>query len=112
MAYRAPVDDFKFVFHYLADMPGLLRLSAFAGVECDLVDAVLEENATFTAEAIAPTNRISDQHPPICQAGHVRMPDPIHLAFKRFVDGGWQGLRHPEQWGGAGATEAACYRDD
>ncbi len=102
MAYRAPVDDFKFVFHYLADMPGLLRLSAFAGVECDLVDAVLEENATFTAEAIAPTNRISDQHPPICQAGHVRMPDPIHLAFKRFVDGGWQGLRHPEQWGGQG----------
>lgn len=102
MAYRAPVDDFKFVFHYLADMPGLLRLSAFIGVERDLIDAVLEENATFTAEVIAPTNRIGDQQPPVCQAGDVRMPAPIHVAFKSFVEGGWQGLRHPEQWGGQG----------
>jgi len=102
MAYRAPVDDFKFVFHYLADMPGLLRLSAFVGVERDLVDAILEENATFTAEVVAPTNRIGDQQPPVCLAGHVRMPAPIHVAFKSFVEGGWQGLRHPEQWGGQG----------
>lgn len=102
MAYRAPVDDFKFIFKYLADMPGLLSLPAFFGVETDLLNAVLEENAKFTAEVVAPTNRISDQQPPICQAGHVRMPDPIHLAFKSFVEGGWQGLRHPEQWGGQG----------
>jgi alkylation response protein AidB-like acyl-CoA dehydrogenase len=102
MTYYAPVEDFKFVFNYLADMPSLLRLPAFAGVERDLIDAVLEENAKFTAEVVAPTNRISDQHPPVCKAGHVRMPDPIHAAFKSFVEGGWQGLRHPEQWGGQG----------
>ncbi len=89
MAYSAPVDDFKFVFNYLADMPGLLSLPAFSGVEMDLLNAVLEENAKFTAEVVAPTNRVSDQHPPVCQAGHVRMPAPIHAAFKSFVEGGW-----------------------
>lgn len=102
MTYRAPVEDFKFVFDYLADMPSLLGLPAFAGIEMDLIDAVLQENAKFTAEVVAPTNRISDRHPPECQRGEVVMPTQIHDAFKHFVDGGWQGLRHPEQWGGQG----------
>lgn len=102
MTYRAPVEEFKFVFNALADMPGLLTLPAFAGVELDLLAAVLEENAKFTAEVVAPTNRVSDRQPPVCQAGHVKMPAEIHEAFKGFVQGGWQGLRHPEQWGGQG----------
>jgi alkylation response protein AidB-like acyl-CoA dehydrogenase len=102
MTYRAPVEDFKFVFNALADMPGLLKLPAFAGVELDLLAAVLEENAKFTAEVIAPTNRTSDRQPPVCQAGQVSMPAEIHEAFRQFVQGGWQGLRHPEQWGGQG----------
>ena len=102
MTYRAPVEDFKFVFNALADMPGLLKLPAFAGLELDLLAAVLEENAKFTAEVVAPTNRISDRQPPVCQAGRVTMPVEIHEAFRQFVQGGWQGLRHPEQWGGQG----------
>lgn len=102
MTYRAPIEDFKFVFNALADMPGLLQLPAYAGVEADLLDAVLEENAKFTAEVVAPTNRISDREPPVCHAGQVKMPAQIHEAFKHFVQGGWQGLRHPEQWGGQG----------
>lgn len=102
MTYQAPVADFKFVFNHLAGLPELLRLPAFAGIESDLVDAVLEENAKFTAEVVAPTNRISDRQPPVCQAGQVTMPAEIHATFKAFVEGGWQGLRHPEQWGGQG----------
>ena len=102
MTDRAPVEDFIFVFNALADMPGLLKLPAFAGVEQDLLLAVLEENAKFTAEVVAPTNRTSDRQPPVCLAGQVSMPIEIHEAFKRFVQGGWQGLRHPEQWGGQG----------
>lgn len=102
MTYRAPIEDFKFVFNYLANMPGLLNLPAFAGVEMDLLDAVLEENAKFTEQVVAPTNRVSDRQPPVCQNGKVVMPVEIHEAFKHFVEGGWQGLRHPEKWGGQG----------
>lgn len=102
MTYHAPVADFKFIFNHLADLPALLRLPAFAGIESDLVSAVLEENAKFTAEVVAPTNRISDRQPPQCQVGQVNMPAEIHAAFNAFVQGGWQGLRHPEQWGGQG----------
>jgi len=102
MTYRAPVEDFKFVFNALVDMPGVLALPAYAGIEPDLIDAVLEENAKFTSEVVAPTNRISDRQPPVCHAGQVTMPLALHTTFEKFAEGGWQGLRHPVQWGGQG----------
>jgi len=102
MTYRAPVEDFKFVFNALVDMPGVLTLPAYAGIEPDLIDAVLEENAKFTSEVVAPTNRISDRQLPVCHAGQVTLPLALHDTFKKFAEGGWKGLRHPEQWGGQG----------
>ena len=102
MTYRAPVEDFRFVFEHLAGMPELLKLAAFSAVEPDLIEAVLEENAKFTEEAIAPTNWDGDQHPPVYSDGTVRMPESFKKAFGHFVGGGWQGLRHPEQFGGQG----------
>lgn len=102
MTFRAPTEDFRFVFEHIAGMPGLLELEAYAAVEPDLVDAVLEENAKFTAEVLAPTNWDGDQHPPTYRDGVVTMPDSYQKAFGHFVEGGWQGLRHPEAFGGQG----------
>ncbi len=102
MTYRAPVDDFRFVFEHIAALPELLKLPVFAGLEPDLLEAVLHENAKFAAEVVAPTNWDGDQHPPAYSNGVVTMPASYQNAFKQFVEGGWQGLRHPEQWGGQG----------
>lgn len=102
MTFRAPVDDFQFVFKHLSGLPQLLTLPVFAEAQFDLIDAVLEENAKFTEEVVAPTNRIGDCQPPVCQNGVVKMPAAFHEAFGHFTQGGWQGLRHPQQWGGQG----------
>ena len=102
MTYRAPIEDFRFVFEHLAGMPELLKLEAYSAIEPDLIDAVLEENAKFTEEVIAPTNWDGDQHPPTYAQGIVRMPESFQKAFGHFVEGGWQGLRHPDQFGGQG----------
>lgn len=102
MTYRAPVDDFRFVFEHIAGLPELLTLPAFSELEPDVIEAVLQENAKFASEIVAPTNWDGDQHPPVYANGVVKMPASYHHAFKQFVEGGWQGLRHPEQWGGQG----------
>lgn len=102
MTYRAPIEDFRFVFEHIAGLPELLKLDAYSAVEPDLVDAVLEENAKFTGEVIAPTNWDGDQHPPVYADGTVQMPESFKKAFAHFVEGGWQGLRHPDQFGGQG----------
>jgi len=104
MTYRAPVEDFSFVFEHIAGLPELLKLQAFSGLEPDLIEAVLQENAKFTSEVVAPTNWDGDQHPPVYANGVVTMPGSYQRAFKQFVEGGWQGLRHPEQWGGPSRT--------
>ena len=102
MTFRAPVQDFRFVFEHLAGLPELLKLPAFSAVEPDLVDAVLEENARFTEEVVAPTNWDGDQNPPQWKDGVVHSPESFRKAFAQYAEGGWQGLRHPEQWGGQG----------
>ena len=106
MTFRAPVEDFQFVFKHVSGLPQLLALPAFAEAQFDLIDAVLEENAKFTEEVVAPTNRIGDCHPPVCQNGVVTMPEAFKQAFVHFAQGGWQGLRHPQQWGGQGLPKA------
>jgi len=106
MTFRAPVEDFQFVLKHLSGLSQLLTLPVFAEAQFDLIDAVLEENATFTEEVVAPTNRIGDCQPPVCQNGVVTMPAAFHQAFEHFTQGGWQGLRHPQQWGGQGLPKA------
>ena len=106
MTFRAPIEDFQFVFKHLSGLPQLLELPVFSEAQFDLIDAVLEENAKFTEEVVAPTNRIGDSQPPVCQQGVVTMPQAFHQAFTHFTQGGWQGLRHPQQWGGQGLPKA------
>ncbi|MEY3741021.1 MAG: hypothetical protein RLZZ192_1697 [Pseudomonadota bacterium] len=106
MTFRAPIEDFQFVFKHLSGLPQLLELPVFSEAQFDLIDAVLEENAKFTEEVVAPTNRIGDSQPPVCQQGVVTMPKAFHQAFTHFTQGGWQGLRHPQQWGGQGLPKA------
>ena len=66
MTFRAPVEDFQFVFKHVSELPQLLALPVFAEAQFDLIDAVLEENAKFTEEVVAPTNRLGDCQPPVC----------------------------------------------
>ena len=102
MTYCAPVQEFRFIFQHIAGLPELLKLPAYSAVEADLIDAVLEENARFTEEVVAPTNWDGDQNPPQLKDGVVKSPASFHKAFAQYAEGGWQGLRHPEEWGGQG----------
>ena len=63
MSYVAPVKDMLFVINELA---GLAEINALPGMEdatADTVEAVLEENAKFCGEVVAPLNVIGDREP-------------------------------------------------
>ena len=100
--FKAPTDDIRFVLNELADLDGVLAMPAFAEVTPDLVDAVLEENARFVEEVVAPLNRVGDTQPPTWQDGSVTTSPGFREAFRAFAEGGWQGLQHDPQWGGQG----------
>lgn len=102
MTYRAPTEDIRFVIKELADLEGVLRLPGFEEVSEDLVVAVLEENARFVEQAIAPTNRPGDTSGASWKDGDVTTAPGFKQAFQQFAQGGWQGLQHDPHWGGQG----------
>ena len=102
MTYRAPTQDINFVLKELADLEGVLALPGFEDVTDDLVEAVLEENARFVEQAIAPLNQGADRSPPQWSDGIVTTSPGFKKAFRDFAQGGWQGLQHETTWGGQG----------
>jgi alkylation response protein AidB-like acyl-CoA dehydrogenase len=71
----------------------------------------LEECARFNEEVVAPLNWEGDRNPSSFHDGEVRTTPGFKQAFKQFVEGGWQGLQHPEAFGGQGLPKlihAAC----
>jgi alkylation response protein AidB-like acyl-CoA dehydrogenase len=102
MSYVAPLRDMLFVMNELA---GLAAVNALPGCEDatpETVEAVLEENAKFTGEVVAPLNWTGDQQPSYWKDGEVFTTKGFKEAFKMFGEAGWQGVQHPAEFGGQG----------
>jgi len=102
MSYIAPLKDMAFVMNELA---GLAAISALPGCEDatpETAEAVLEENAKFCVEVVAPLNWEGDLHPSSWKDGVVTTTKGFKEAFKAFGEAGWQGVQHPVEFGGQG----------
>ncbi|HET9646294.1 MAG TPA: acyl-CoA dehydrogenase family protein, partial [Burkholderiaceae bacterium] len=111
MSYRAPVKDMLFDMKELANLESLTRLPGFEEVGIDTAQAVLEECAKFNEEVVAPLNFEGDRHPSSWKDGIVTTTPGFKDAFEQFGESGWQGLQHPEEFGGQGLPKtiaAAC----
>lgn len=102
MGYTAPLKDMLFVLNELA---GLTEVNALPGCEDatpETVGAVLEENAKFCGEVVAPLNFTGDKEPSYWHDGKVTTSKGFKEAFKAFGEAGWQGVQHPVDVGGQG----------
>ncbi len=102
MSYKAPLKDMQFVINELAHLSAISSLPGCEDATPDTVEAVLEENARFCGEVIAPLNHPSDKEPSFWRDGNVTTSKGFKEAFKAFVDAGWQGVQHPAEFGGQG----------
>ena len=102
MSYTAPLKEMAFVMNELA---GLSAISALPGCEDatpETAEAVLEENARFCSEVVAPLNWAGDLQPSSWKDGVVTTTKGFKEAFKAFGEAGWQGVQHPVEFGGQG----------
>ncbi len=102
MSYRAPVKDMLFVMNELADLAGVQALPGCEDATLDTAEAILEENAKFCGEVVAPLNASSDKEPSFWHDGEVTTSAGFKPAFKAFAAAGWQGVQHPVAFGGQG----------
>ena len=102
MTYATPIRDMRFALDQMAGFPALMRSGAYPDLSSDMVDAIIGEAAKFCDGVIAPLNAASDRAPSRLENGVVRTSPGFREAYRQYVDGGWNSLAFPEEWGGQG----------
>jgi len=111
MSYVAPVKDMLFCMKELAGLEAVAQLPGFEEAGYETAQAVLEESAKFNEGVLAPLNFEGDKNPSYWKDGKVFTTPGFKDAFRQFGEGGWQGLQHPQSFGGQGLPKtigAAC----
>ncbi|EKF19900.1 acyl-CoA dehydrogenase [Nitratireductor pacificus] len=100
--YSAPVDEIAFTLKHVTGFASDLEAGRFGDLSDDLVDAILGEAGRFAAEEIAPLARIGDEKGAVLEDGAVTTPPGWADLYRRWCEGGWNGLSAPEEFGGQG----------
>lgn len=99
--YKAPLRDLNFLINDVLDYPGhYASLSNGSEATPDMVEAILEAMATLSEEVLAPLNSSGDAEGCSFKDGKVTTPAGFKEAYREYVEGGWQGLSFPEEYGG------------
>jgi alkylation response protein AidB-like acyl-CoA dehydrogenase len=105
--YKAPLRDMQFVLKELAGLDEIAKLPGFEEANPDLVDQVLEEAAKFASGVLSPLNKPADEEGSIWENGSVRTPAGFKEAYNQFVEGGWNSMQAPPEYGGQGLPRIA-----
>ena len=102
MEYTAPLKDILFTVKYVAALNRVQQLPNCEEATEETVQAILEENARFCGEVIAPLNWSGDQNHGSWKDGQVLTSPGFKEAYQAYVQAGWQGLQHDTAYGGQG----------
>lgn len=106
MAYRAPVDQIRFILNKVVDLPRVAATDLFAEASPDTVDAILNEAGKMTTEVLAPLNRNGDLTPARLENGVLVSSPGFDKGFAAIAEGGWVGLAADPEYGGMGLPQA------
>ena len=101
--YKAPVQDYLFLLNDVFSIERYADVPGYADLSPDILEATLAEAAKLCNNVLAPLNRVGDSEG--CtrhEDGSVTTPTGFKEAFDQFRDGGWNGLKFPEEYGGQG----------
>lgn len=101
--FKAPLRDMRFLMNEVFDYPKhYSELSNGADATPDMVDAILTECARYCEEVLAPLNLSGDLEGCHFNNGEVTTPKGFKEAYQQYVEGGWQSLTYPQEFGGQG----------
>ncbi len=102
MSYRAPVIDMTATMRHAAGLDRAVRDGLLGDLTVEDVGAILEEGARFAGEVIAPLNRVGDTAGTPLTDGRITMPPGFREAYRSWIEGGWNALPGPVEYGGQG----------
>ena len=99
--YQPRLADVRFILENVLHAPQrIAELPAFAEVDADLMNQVLEEAGKFVADQIAPLNRVGDEVGAQFNQGQVTLPPGFKEAYQSFWQSGWASLTTATEDGG------------
>ena len=102
MPFRAPVEDYNFLFEHIVNLDAVRATDKFADATDDVTRAILEEAGKMCNEVLAPLQRPGDLHPAKLENGVVRTSPGYAEGFKAIAEGGWIGISADPDFGGMG----------
>ena len=106
MTYRAPVEDYNFLFEHVVSLDGVRATDRFADASADVTRAILTEAGKISEEVLAPLQRSGDLHPAYLENGVVRTSPGYAEGFRAIAEGGWVGIAGDPEYGGMGLPMA------
>jgi alkylation response protein AidB-like acyl-CoA dehydrogenase len=106
MTYRAPLDDFRFIFTHVADLGRVVATQRFAEATPDVTDAILSEAGKLCEDKLAPLQRVGDLHPARLENGTLRTTPGFAEAYGAIAEGGWVSIAASPAFGGMGLPMA------
>ncbi|SLN53072.1 Acyl-CoA dehydrogenase [Roseivivax jejudonensis] len=106
MPYRAPVNEFRFIFDHVVDLASVAAEERFAEATPETVEAVLVEAGRVCEEVVAPTLRNGDTSPARLENGVVRTSPGFDTAYGAIAEGGWVAVSADPEHGGMGLPVA------
>src|SRR6185312_1249041 len=98
--YRAPVAEIAHTLKHVAGLKVALEEGRLGDLTEDLADAILEEAGRFAGEEIAPLYKAGDEIGAVWKDGAVTTPPGWKELYARWIEGGWNALAGPAEYGG------------
>ncbi|MEZ2692334.1 acyl-CoA dehydrogenase C-terminal domain-containing protein [Psychrobacter faecalis] len=101
LTYKAPLRDIKFLINDVFDYQTHYKsLDNGENADPETVDMILQGFADFAENVLAPLYQPADEEGCHFENGVVTTPKGFKEAYDQFVEGGWQGISYPEEYGG------------
>jgi len=106
MPFRAPLNDYRFIFDHVVDLGQVSATDRFAEATPDMTDAILTEAGRMCEEVMYPLLRGSDMQGAVLENGKVRTSPGFAEAYKAIAEGGWVSIAASPENGGMGLPMA------
>ncbi|MEQ1694041.1 MAG: acyl-CoA dehydrogenase N-terminal domain-containing protein, partial [Gemmatimonas sp.] len=108
-AYKAPLDDIRFLLQDVHNVAQLAALPGFEDATPDLIDTVLTEGAAICEQVLFPLNQSGDAEGVRLENGEVRTPTGFKEAYTQYAAAGWTGVVADPAFGGQGLPETVGF---
>ncbi|MCU0843311.1 MAG: acyl-CoA dehydrogenase [Spirochaetes bacterium] len=97
--------DQQFVLNEMLNVGTLCESPHFADFSTETFDMIMGEAQKLAVKEIFPTLKESDEQGCRLENGQVHVPECFHRPYKLFVEGGWNSMCFPQEYGGQGLPQ-------